>query len=335
VSESDLAEAVNEPFLAIARKQYQCEPEHAWTTWAQEQSKQDGIVADDEGKECTLRYLVRPETATSHALWLHVDSIDMPDGTRETRLIRLRDVTEKMSRQRQTWTFHALISHKFSTPLTGLINSLHLLSYEAMDMAPAEVKEFSDIALQSSQRLHKQLREIRNYIVTPDIARPGDECSVVCIEHMLATIMEETGLDTITLCGHEHLDDTYFVISKQAVELIIRELLENARKFHPQHSPTVEIELTQVSDEEVKITVCDDGVTLSPEQLARAWIPYYQAEKGFSGEVPGMGLGLAMIAALLWNIGGRYRITNREPEPGIVVELVIPLAVDKTWDSVG
>jgi K+-sensing histidine kinase KdpD len=70
----------------------------------------------------------------------------------------------------------------------------------------------------------------------------------------------------------------------------------------------------------------DDGTTLSPEQLVKVWTPYYQAEKGFSGSVPGMGLGLAMIASLLWSVGGTYSMTNREPGPGVVVELVIPLA---------
>ncbi|NJN65961.1 MAG: hypothetical protein HC884_04225 [Chloroflexaceae bacterium] len=37
-----------------------------------------------------------------------------------------------------------------------------------------------------------------------------------------------------------------------------------------------------------------------------------------------MGLGLAMIAALVWSIGGSYRLANCEPGPGIEMELTIP-----------
>jgi C4-dicarboxylate-specific signal transduction histidine kinase len=45
--------------------------------------------------------------------------------------------------------------------------------------------------------------------------------------------------------------------------------------------------------------------------------------------VPGMGLGLPMVASLLWRIGGSCRISNREPGPGIDVEIRIPF-VERT-----
>jgi hypothetical protein len=40
-----------------------------------------------------------------------------------------------------------------------------------------------------------------------------------------------------------------------------------------------------------------------------------------------MGLGLPMVAALIWRVGGLCRIYNREPGSGVAVELIIPLAV--------
>ena len=72
--------------------------------------------------------------------------------------------------------------------------------------------------------------------------------------------------------------------------------------------------------------ICDDGLALSPEQLAQVWTPYYQGEKYFAGEVTGMELGLPMVASLVWGVGGTCRIHNREEGPGVVVELVLPLA---------
>ena len=70
----------------------------------------------------------------------------------------------------------------------------------------------------------------------------------------------------------------------------------------------------------------DDGLTLSPEQLAHVWTPYYQAEKLFTGEVRGMGLGLAMVASLVWENGGSCRMFNRPNGPGVIVELLLPAA---------
>jgi signal transduction histidine kinase len=121
------------------------------------------------------------------------------------------------------------------------------------------------------------------------------------------------------------LEEKRMLLSTQAVELILHQLLENAKKFHPQHTPYIEVVLSADTEQMLQVCIRDDGITLAPEQITRVWIPYFQAEKGFSGEVVGMGLGLSMIAVLLWNIGGKYRIANRKPGPGVEVALLIPM----------
>jgi len=88
----------------------------------------------------------------------------------------------------------------------------------------------------------------------------------------------------------------------------------------------VDISIKQVNAKVVRLAVSDDGLILSPEQLTQAWNPYYQGEKDFTGEVTGMGLGLSMVASLIWGAGGTGRLFNREEGPGVVVELILPLA---------
>ena len=74
------------------------------------------------------------------------------------------------------------------------------------------------------------------------------------------------------------------------------------------------------------VQVRDDGVTLTPEQITQAWTPYYQGEKYFTGEVAGIGLGLARVASIVWAVGGTCRINNRDDRPGVVVELTVPVS---------
>lgn len=38
-----------------------------------------------------------------------------------------------------------------------------------------------------------------------------------------------------------------------------------------------------------------------------------------------MGLGLPMVASLIWEAGGGCRLANREDGPGVSVELTLPL----------
>ena len=74
----------------------------------------------------------------------------------------------------------------------------------------------------------------------------------------------------------------------------------------------------------LSLRIIDNGITLSPGQISKLWSPYYQGEKYFTGEIPGMGLGLPMVAALVWEVGGTCQLRNRDDGPGVIVELVIP-----------
>jgi DNA-binding response OmpR family regulator/signal transduction histidine kinase len=341
-----------EPFLLLAKKRYRCEPEIAWQRWndgqgdGQESGEpaqsgqqlpeqgEEGETEAEEGEEgkgeTFVRYLVWPETATSSALWLKVDSLDLPQESQEGQIIRLRDVTEHMLNLRQVWTFHSLISHKFGTPLTCLISSLHLL--KTSKTLSQEEQEFVEISFESAQSLHNQIQNVRQYLNTPGLALPGEECQVGRIPSLIERIRTETSLHALALTGVDALADTYVALSEQSIDLILREVVGNAVKFHPTKTPTVEVAVTAPNGQDVHIVVSDDGITLTPEQLAQVWVPYYQAEKKFSGQIPGMGLGLAMVASLLWNVGGHYLMTNRTPGPGVVVDLSIPRARDNLDD---
>ena len=51
-----------------------------------------------------------------------------------------------------------------------------------------------------------------------------------------------------------------------------------------------------------------------------------EGEKYFTGQVKGMGLGLPMVASLVWSVGGRCRIFNHTKGPGVTIELILPFS---------
>jgi K+-sensing histidine kinase KdpD len=108
------------------------------------------------------------------------------------------------------------------------------------------------------------------------------------------------------------------------VEVLLWEVIGNSMKFHPTGKPAITIEARSAGSHGITFRISDDGMTLSPRQLSIAWLPYYQGEKDFTGEAPGMGLGLSTVSAIVWGAGGACRITNRDGAPGVIVELVIP-----------
>ncbi|MBD3307993.1 response regulator [candidate division KSB3 bacterium] len=302
-------------FLDLAREQYQLEPQKAWTSWMTDEIP------------TSPRYLVRPESFTSEAFWLQVDILPLPFAPRKERMVRLSDVTAQIKAQRHRRGFHTMISHKLRTPLVGILGSLDLI----VNHTPAteEAMEFANMAFKSAKRLHGEVEDVLQYLSASGVLRSGTGCQLGQLTPIIDQISKELSLQTVTVAVPEALEHSALVLSQQAMELICWEILENSIKFHPQHTPQVSITALRLTPERVRIQMQDDGITLSPDQLSQLWIPYYQGEKYSTGEIRGMGLGLAMVAAFVWEVGGECRAYNRKDQPGILVELDIPTMRDK------
>lgn len=302
-------------FLARADQLYQRKPTAAWSTWPEPN------VGGDP------RYLVRPETNREPALWLQVDILELPEDTLGSQLIHLRDVTEQVNLRRQMWTFQTLVSHKLRAPLNGLV-SLQILGSNTIDLASERAQSLLKIARENAKRLQDQILDILQYVDASQLLKKPDKIfSLVHFRALVIRVSKDLEIESLTLSVAAEVQDKCLLFSGQGLEMILRELLANAKKFHPQHDPVITIVLEPLeSQQAVKLSIIDDGRHLLNQELTKAWTPYYQIEKSFTGEIRGMGLGLAMVARLVWGSGGACCLKNREGQPGIVVELTLPLA---------
>ncbi len=305
-------------FLELVERRYHREPQESWATWLTESG--ETFV-----QPALPRYLVRPEMSASGTLWLQVDVMKMSP---QSNLVRLYDVTADITTQSNVWTFHKLIAHKLRTPLGPLIGFLDVLEDDLSTLPEAEAKMLLSASRAGALRLQSEILDILQYISTINAPYHGQErCNLAETTTTITKIISDLNLESAstTFHGIQNPDSTFVQMPCRTIELILRELGENAKKFHPEQSPTLEIEISSIR-EGIRIRVCDDGLTLASEQLAKLWIPYYQVDGYFSGEIPGMGLGLAVVASLVWSAGGKCHAYNRENGPGIVVEIILPLS---------
>lgn len=314
---TDSTASYPETFLALAQKQYHCHPEEMWDTWPE-----PPILTSPAS-----RYLIRPETPTTNTLWLLVEQMQMDSGSAEKYLLCLYDVTASMVRQSVMWSFHSQVSHKFRTPTLLLTGFLEYAVGDVGSLSETELRTYIAIAHQKASQIQDQIQQIFQYL---EMLSAGyshrSPCALSEVPAVINEIKAALELGSIDLFDVvvEQPEQTHLLFSRQEVELMLWELLGNAKKFHPSQSPAVEIKISRCP-EGIQVQVADDGLTLSPEQLTKAWIPYYQGEKYFTGQMPGMGLGLATVATLVWRAGGTCRMYNRQAGPGVVVELVLPV----------
>jgi len=267
------------------------------------------------------RYLTNPQQAAQPESWLRVEILTLAGD--ERRLLRITDVSEAVLLKRQIWMFQDRVSHKLLTPLNGLgiLDTLNPAQLASLDQ---ETQSYIRIARDSAHRLCTQILEIIDYTVrVPQLIQHSHGFLVSQLADLVQQVAEQESVrpqleiapQTASLC---------LGMTAEAIELVLRELLNNARKFHPQHQPAVTITLTQLHPGALQLSIGDDGLHLPSAELAKMLTPYYQIEKNVTGEVEGMGLGLPMVATLLRGLGGHCSLHNRSEGPGLIVTLEIP-----------
>ena len=307
-------------FLDIVRKNYNCEPEGLWKNWPNQPVKDSDLQ--------TLRYLIRPETQTEKKLWLLVNTLSLPTVSGHNLVVRLFDITEEMSNQTNVWLFHGLISHKLRTPFNAILGMIGLIEKKASEVSNPKLIEYSKLALEGATRYFNSLESILQYINSSKIIQSGPEFNLSEFSPLISDLGTDLKIESISMSGHENLIDKKLVLTGDLIEIILLEILENSRKFHPTNKPEIKIEVSEVNSKNIIIQIGDNGISLSPDLLSKIWIPYYQVDKYFTGEVKGIGLGLSLVSSLVWQVGGTCRAFNQDNGPGIVIELILPVRND-------
>ena len=301
-------------FLEKIKNGFLLVPPKRWEYWP--------VVEDAEEP----LYLVRQQGDQEAPHWYEIHLLDLPWVTKKQRLVRAKEVTNMMSLQLETWSFQAAANHKLITPLSNIMLSIQVVKMLAKQHSLPDLNECVGTMESGLRRLESEIRDILQYIYAPNMAQSGDLVAPLELESLVAQTAQELAIDEIHFSADfSLLNGKRLGLSSRAVQVVLWEILENAKKFHPQLAPRVEVSLAAQPSGRAVLKIGDDGVTLSPQNIAGAFKPYFQGERCYSGEVTGMGLGLPTVAALVWQSGGDIELYNRPDGPGVVVELRLPL----------
>ena len=295
-------------FRELATAVYHVEPVELWQNWPPPPG--------------AILYLVRPETEQTAAFWLKVTLLNnLPPGPEAVQMISLVDVTEQMQVQRNMWAFHSAVNHKLRTPTTFITGAMEMLKN---DLGDEEKQALLKLFSKGIYRLQQALEDVLQYVDMPAGSGRAPSFRLADFPALVSRIGADLAISAVTVELSDPAQSLPLPLTPLAMERIVWELMENAKKFHPQHAPVVTWQVTAVDENQLRLQITDNGRTLPPDQLARIWTPYYQVEKQFTGQIEGMGLGLPLVANLVWSAGGRCRAANRDDGPGLCVALYLP-----------
>lgn len=243
---------------------------------------------------------------------------------------RERDATlvadELMQLNTQKDDFISAVSHELRTPVTSILGFSEQLVDAPLD---PETEQAGRIIHRNARRLAdviEDVLELSRLSTTQGTTRPS---AALDARRLLRDCVD----DTVGLipAGREvhvdlHLPDRPVII--QAVEpdlvRIFANLLTNAVKFSPSGG-TVTVSLADPEGaSSIEVRIVDEGPGIPPHEQEAVWERFYRVQSPRHRDVPGTGLGLPIVRALVeLRVGGEVTLSS-DGESGTTVVVRIP-----------
>jgi len=267
--------------------------------------------------------LHHPETRFSASRWFQPDLFKDPDTRSADLLIKFNDRSGAVPRELETWTFQNLLSQKRRTPPNGMGSTLDLPRDDPELLRSEDGRYLLGMALRNAGRLRET--------VTSTLRCHEALCAPAAADQAWASLLRdaaaEAGLEKLRIPAAP-VGAPLAPVPGACVEplrLALVEVLDNYRKFSDAPRLGLDVEFPGPG----RLRVFAPGPALPPEFVARLGRPYWQVEKKFSGEFPGMGPGLATARLLLRSFGADLSFSARAEPAGLVSEFSFPVPPSK------
>jgi signal transduction histidine kinase len=232
---------------------------------------------------------------------------------KEHTLIALADKAETANRSKDM--FLANMSHELRTPLNAIIGFSQIL--KARQEIPENLRPFIEKISISGTNLLNLVNTILDFAKIeagkisyhPKVTLISDITNEVAV--MISSQAESKRI-SLDFPGDVSLA---LFLDPQLIKQVLINLLTNAIKFTPDGgNVTLSIQFDQEKDEFL-LSVCDTGVGMKPEDLAKLFTPFTQIENHLQSASKGTGLGLVITKRIVEDLHrGRIWATSKVNE---------------------
>jgi PAS domain S-box-containing protein len=234
----------------------------------------------------------------------------------EEQLVAAVDAAEDASRAKSA--FLANMSHELRTPLNAIIGYSEMLQEElgaraASDLVPDVVKIHA--SGKHLLRLINDILDVSKIEAGKMDLLPEVFDAATLVRDVAATIrpLVESQANALHVRGHEGIGLMRADLTR--VRQVLLNLLSNASKFTQGGRVALEADrITMNGASWLRFRVRDTGIGMTPEQLARLFKAFTQADVSTTRRYGGTGLGLVISRQLCQMMGGEVTV---ESEPGV------------------
>ena len=219
--------------------------------------------------------------------------------------------------------FVANVSHELRTPLSIFHGNLETL-LEPGDLDEDETRHIYEVMKRHSDRLNLLVNDLLS------LARlESKEANLQLAEIRLRDFLEGVTRDWAKRLAGKNLrlelqvPDNFPTVhaDERRLEEVVHNLLDNAVKYSHQNGRIVLN--AGAPDQEVVLSVCDEGVGIAANDLPRIFERFYRADRARSRELGGTGLGLSIVKHIAQLHGGRVEAESVVGQ-GTTIRVILP-----------
>ena len=220
------------------------------------------------------------------------------------------------------------MTHEFKTPISSISIAAQMLNDDSVRKSPEMLKHVSGVINDETKRLRFQVEKVLQLSLfdrknaTMRMEEEDANSSIYSVINTFKLKVEKYG-------GHinANLDaeDPIIKVDRMHFTNGIFNLLDNAVKYRREDvAPELEVTTINPDDDHIQITVQDNGIGISREDLKKIFEKFYRVSTGNRHDVKGFGLGLAYVHKMIDLFGGSIRAES-ELNKGSKFIITLPL----------
>ena len=227
------------------------------------------------------------------------------------RIVVLRDVTAERQSERVKDEFFSLVSHELRTPLTSIAGLVELVLDDDRSLS-AETQQFLEVVERNVKRL---LRLVDDMLFVAKVEAGG-----LALDRSAVDLGEVAAEAVDTARPAAERDSVGLVFTAEPVRPLtgdrdrfrqmLDNLVSNALKFSPSGGH-VEVALSDRGDHAV-LEIRDEGMGIPADEQRHLFERFFRSSNATDRAVPGAGLGLTIVKAIVDAHGGDIAVASVE-----------------------
>ncbi|QDU31183.1 Sensor protein SrrB [Anatilimnocola aggregata] len=215
------------------------------------------------------------------------------------------------------------VTHELKSPIASL--KLYIQTLNRRQISPTEQESFFKDMLEDVERLDQLINHLLDVARMDRVAKPGEEADVA-IDDVLRSCTQQVCLRHQVPLETVRLDLAPAIIHCRRVdlELVFRNLIDNAVKYAADENPSVEVKMDFSESGRVIVRVCDNGRGIPPELRRKIFGRFVRLGSELERDKPGTGLGLHIVRTLLGRLRGQIQVRDRPQGRGTMFEVNLP-----------